>query len=756
MLARDDVKSTLLRIACLPVTFHVSVFGGYLLLAIALTYPVAFQLTTHIPIAHQGPAWVSGHGDPWYSLWMLWFTKYSLTELGRLPLFSDALFYPRGADLGYFSLLIFPLILSIPFVHFLGLIVAYNLLIILSLAAAGYATFLLAQYLTKDGRVAFVSGLIFAFCPYHMTHSLEHLFLVMSSACLPLYVLFLTKALREGGTTNVLLAAAVFLLTTLSNPYYPIFLLLFTGVYILFHISQPEPVTSGRPLIRRFALVAAFTSVFSLPIVMHALHAEWLDIVLSTSLVEVTQWSADLLAFFLPSLYHPLWGGLVAPIYKRFTGNILEQTVYIGYVVLAMAFVALVKGRQKETRCWALCAIIFSMLTLGPFLHINGKDVFSLGDATFYIPLPYLLFGFIPILKRARIASRFDVMLMLSMAVLVAYGLRHLLARFAGKWRGSWAPAAFLNVIAVVILLEFVSAPLPMLDARLPKVYEEIEQNQTRTGSLVDVPLRIDTSKYQYYQTVHRKKLLMGFSPRPSRALQEYANTFPLIKVFKEPDRILDGEWPWDQQDALRLISVFDVDAIILHREYLKPETVDRLQNALMSTFPIERRVEEGSLIIFWIARGRNGQTDWDVAGYRWDFDSSDASPWVLEGWWTPERRGVLTFAWADGRPSRLWVFFPRRQDVELELRLAPFIFPGCPQQGIKVYVNERFLGEIEMKAVDWQNYALHVPQSYLTPGVNAFRFVYRYAASLAQVLPGSSDPRTLAVAFDFIAFHPE
>jgi hypothetical protein len=91
-----------------------------------------------------------------------------------------------------------------------------------------------------------------------------------------------------------------------------------------------------------------------------------------------------------------------------------------------------------------------------------------------------------------------------------------------------------------------------------------------------------------------------------------------------------------------------------------------------------------------------------------------------------------------------------------LELGLAPFTFPGCPQQGIKVYVNERFLGEIEVEAAGWRSYALRVPQIYLTPDVNVFRFVYRYAASPAQVLPESADSRTLAVAFDFIAFRPE
>jgi predicted PurR-regulated permease PerM len=119
------------------------------------------------------------------------------------------------------------------------------------------------------------------------------------------------------------------------------------------------------------------------------------------------------------------------------------------------------------------------MLALGPFLHINGKDLFPLGDDVLHTFARYLLFGFIAVLNRARIASRFDVMLMLSLAVLVAYGLRCLLDRFDSKWR-DLGSAAFLSLIAAVILLEFVSAPLPMLDARVPNVYKEIDK--TRRG----------------------------------------------------------------------------------------------------------------------------------------------------------------------------------------------------------------------------------------------------------------------------------
>src|SRR5262249_15874638 len=149
--------------------------------------------------------------------------------------------------------------------------------------------------------------------------SLEHIFLVMSAACLPFYVLFLIKTHRVGGLSNVLLASAVVLVTMLSNPYYVIFLILFTIIYVLFHIRRSEHADARLLLIKRFAMVTTCTALLSLPIVIHALRTEWPDIVLYTSFWEVNYWSADLVAFFLPSPYHALWGGLVAPMYAWFT-----------------------------------------------------------------------------------------------------------------------------------------------------------------------------------------------------------------------------------------------------------------------------------------------------------------------------------------------------------------------------------------------------------------------------------------------------
>ena len=89
-----------------------------------------------------------------------------------------------------------------------------------------------------------------------------------------------------------------------------------------------------------------------------------------------------------------------------------------------------------------------------------------------------------------------------------------------------------------------------------------------------------------------------------------------------------------------------------------------------------------------------------------------------------------------------------------MELRLRPFSFPGSPLQTVKLYVNGEFFSQIPLATKDWQSYTVHLPQAYLTAGINTFRFVYGYTDSPSRVVPGSDDSRTLAVAFDYVAFH--
>jgi hypothetical protein len=54
------------------VALHVALAGAYLVVALALTYPVVLHPRSTMPIAHQIPDWRPGDGDPWQALWAIW------------------------------------------------------------------------------------------------------------------------------------------------------------------------------------------------------------------------------------------------------------------------------------------------------------------------------------------------------------------------------------------------------------------------------------------------------------------------------------------------------------------------------------------------------------------------------------------------------------------------------------------------------------------------------------------------------------
>jgi hypothetical protein len=138
------------------------------------------------------------------------------------------------------------------------------------------------------------------------------------------------------------------------------------------------------------------------------------------------------------------------------------------------------------------------------------------------------------------------------------------------------------------------------------------------------------------------------------------------------------------------------------------------------------------------------------------DFEEERARAYLGDGWSRAEKWGDGSnrmVVWADAPESILWFALPRPSDLIVRLTVFPFTFPSAPPQSVKVFLNGRPVAEVAVADASWRTHSLDLPRSYLSPGVNTFRFVYAYVASPSKVLPRSEDPRTLAVAFDSIEF---
>ena len=215
----------------------------------------------------------------------------------------------------------------------------------------------------------------------------------------------------------------------------------------------------------------------------------------------------DVLALIIPNPNHPLTPDSIADWLKSFEGGFLEGVVSIPLVVIAVLIAAWRTG-WRPSRWWAALAIAFGALALGPFVHFAGVNT--------YIPGPWAVLRYVPLLGMARTPSRFSVVMMLAVAVLFAAAL---------EWFGRRYPKhrrLVLTTVAVLLVTELLPAPVMLHSAAVPKFYgqvaaapESVRVLELPTG-VRDGTLSVGnfSARSQFFQTAHGKPLIGGYLSR--------------------------------------------------------------------------------------------------------------------------------------------------------------------------------------------------------------------------------------------------
>lgn len=486
---------------------------SYALLSLLFTYPLVTQLNTHVPGRLEGDI-------PVY-IWNLWWMKQSLLEW-HSPLFSEHIFAPYGVSLAFHAFVFLKAFIAVPLQAFMSAWTAYNLLILSTFTMAGFAMFLLARHLTRDVFAAWVAGVAYAFSPYMLTRGLGHLN-YLSSEWMPLYILCLLKLVDSSERRWALGGSAFLLLTAYCEYYYLIYLALFTAIYLIWcYIHRPDRILCG-DFVRNFLLMGALAALGFAPILSMLLGTEQSDY-LYGGWGATAKLGADALAFVVPPPGSLLYGDIGSSLYDVFSGgNAIEGTVFVGFVALALVLLVSVRLRtDKAIQFWLLGALVFFLLSLGPLLHVGGDFVFGGGPVRFAVPLPYVGLRFIPLVKGARVPARFDIMVALCVAVLIAYALWHM----RGRWRHA---NRWTVLVAILLCLEYLRLPYPTAPVHIPIAYREVAADP-RDVAVLDVPLGWRTGwgdtgrtfdRQQLHQIVHGKRLIGGFASRiPERELE--------------------------------------------------------------------------------------------------------------------------------------------------------------------------------------------------------------------------------------------
>jgi hypothetical protein len=218
-----------------PVLRHVTVFLGFVLAAIAATWP----LVLHLDSALTGPP----SGDTGVYVWNTWVFQHELQQ-GRLPFYTTAIFSGTQTEVGPANLSLHNYttaanVLALPLIPQVGLIAAFNLVFLFNIALSGYAAYLLARDLCGRDAEAWLAGLVFAWSPVLIARGTGH-FSLVAAAPLAVFALLLRRLGDTGQVRYALALGAVVAWATFSDAYYGIFCLVMAGVTVLVQFVRVE------------------------------------------------------------------------------------------------------------------------------------------------------------------------------------------------------------------------------------------------------------------------------------------------------------------------------------------------------------------------------------------------------------------------------------------------------------------------------------------------------------------------------------
>ncbi len=853
------------------VRLHLGVLALYTVLAVILTWPLAAHLGTHVPGV---PQWAF---DESTFVWNIWQFKHTVVDNLASPLHSDLIYYPLGIDLVLYTYNFYHVLAALPLAMAFNLPLASNLTLLAATVLSGYGTFLLvrdqagrtsvadsvrgAAQQDREGRgydgqrharsahpltrspahplslvtlAAFAAGALYAFASNRAVYAALGHYDMVTTQWIPFYALMLLRTL-DGSLPSrarrraAILAGVFFAFTGLAEMISALFLGIFTVIALLVGLRHrvsagnsvsvpPGQTTEGRMSLREVATNLALLggvafvlwSPALIPILLAFVNADyglkgWGDALIL---------SADLLGWFTPTVFHPLFGGDVVRelhlVQQRAVNPALPgfrdiNTVFLGWASLLLAVVGALAWRRKLA-VWIWTSVLFGLFTLGPLLQINGRTTFDLDGLATTVPLPFALLHFLPVIQANRAPNRNSVLLMLGLAVLAGYGLLWIMSKASQRKDAkeqrrkeklvttsaqstplrteplhplTRSPAHPLTVtIALLatglILFEHLALPFPLSDARIPSVYADIAADP-QPGSILQLPLGWRNSfgvfgpeqtLLQYYQSAHGKPILGGNISRAPDFKLEYFERIPYFQALTEiefgrpvaPD-LLDAA----AAQAAELAYLYDTEYVVL-----TPPVPDRLPYAdtwqaawdfVKSTWPLEDEpfYTEDGIEAYRVRQPAGGDS------FRLDLGAAGTFPYRGEGWDAAETDNIYETEaiWATAQASRL--FIPLR-DVDpaaayrVRLRVHPFTYPSGQPQTVTLAVNGMGEWDQTQRLSDgWQEIAWEVPGSVLVDGLNRLELKWGDTASPRIVTPGDrqigSTGVTLPVDADLKAF---
>jgi hypothetical protein len=404
----------------------------------------ALPVASHLDVPQLRQYWT----DPNFYTWAMRWWPYALIH-GINPLYSDEIGAPAGYSLAWATTTPSVSVLLWPVTSALGVIVAYNLTLLLVPPLSALAAFIAARRLTGRFWAALLAGGVYGFTPFELVHDWQGQPNLTMIALLPLLV-YLVLRWWDGtlGRTGYVIWTAVVLAAEFYtfNEAFADLTMVWAGTLVIGF------AVAGRPARRKVARLAGLTAAgyagavaLASPYLLYAL--EHYPPALSRPQED---FSLHLVRLVLPSS-DKLFGLASLVSYSQHVGRAgLDDYVGIPLLLIPIALAASARS-DKRARLLAIAFLFVLALAAGPRLVVgNGATV----------TLPWGGLWSLPGLHAAE-PSRLIIFAYLALALALALWLARPAAGWL-PWAGRWA----LALLAAAVLF----ADLPTAYAAMSPV----------------------------------------------------------------------------------------------------------------------------------------------------------------------------------------------------------------------------------------------------------------------------------------------
>lgn len=164
-------------------------------------------------------------------------------------------------------------------------------------------------------------------------------------------------------------------------------------------------------------------------------------------------------------------------------------------------------------------------------------------------------------------------------------------------------------VLVLLILFEYASIPFPLTGSRVPSVYGDL-RGDPEDFTVMEIPFswsdertRWGSSKkdFQYFQTIHEKKILNGHATWISSGFLDFYESLPVLStLFKlqtgKTQDLKEADLLQDREKAQKIMDFLHIKYILLHRS---TRAFEPIQSYLMKVLEFKKIDIKDDIVVY-------------------------------------------------------------------------------------------------------------------------------------------------------------